>query len=465
LKRGNISISILPYLIVILTYLTLLFGFDFNGLYGQDAHEYLRHGHALRSYFDHGTQLPVFYWPHLYSALGAVCSYTGVPIALCLQLISLSSLLLALFVTQKIIRKLYQTDGSLFLVLGAATQVYFVRSGFLVMSDALCGLFIISAIYFAIKVQQKQRFLDFFWVLLFTTAACLTRYGSVLILSVVTLFSIHWITAQMKWYVRIPLLVVAMGLGSLLLWSNNRAIVQAMAIFSEWNLENFFTFTRFNGGRSETYTVPNVLYIFSNFAHIGYLSIGAFLLIWIRKWNWKQHFIWIALLVYLLFLGGLTTQNQRFLVISHLMVLIVLFPAFLELKRWLQPRKLWGIFLAGTLVFNGLFFYYSFSKLYGMHRLEKDIVAQLQPLDDDKIIYTFYLNNSFQTYDLPNPTEGMWKDTIEIIRDNYVVFNPEKFESSWNETPVIKNWERMKKEFDLEEIQRLPENWVLYRIR
>lgn len=465
MKTRKISISILPYLAVVLTFLVLRFGFDFNGLYGQDAHEYLRHGRALRMYFDDGITPPVFHWPHMYSALGALCSYTGISVALCLQLISLFATLLSLFVAQKIFRLLYQSEGAIFLLLGAATQVYFIRSGYFVMSDALCGLFIITCVYYALKVRQDRRFKDLFWVLIFAAAAALTRYGSVLILSVVVLYTIYWITSRWQWYVRILILVAAIGLGSVIMWSNNMALVKAMAVFSEWNVQNLFTFTRFSGGRSETYTVPNVLYIFSNFAHIGYLSIGTYLLIWIRKWNWRLHFLWVALFAYFLFLGGLSTQNQRFLVVSHLIVLIVLFPAFLALKSWLQQRKLWVLFVIGTLVFNGLFFYYSFSKLYGIHRLEKEIVAQLQPLEDDKIIYTFFLDNSFRTYALPNPTITMWKDSLEIIPNNFVVFNPEKFESSWKGSPVMDNWKRMNEEFELEQIQRLPENWIVYRIK
>ena len=97
--------------------------------------------------------------------------------------------------------------------------------------------------------------------------------------------------------------------------------------------------------------------------------------------------------------------------------------------------------------------------------LEKEVVIELEPLEDDKIIYTFYLNNAFESYELPNQIEGMWQDSLDLIPDNYVVFNPEMFETSWKGSPVMNNWERMNAEFEMEFVQYLPQNWKLYRLK
>ena len=123
------------------------------------------------------------------------------------------------------------------------------------------------------------------------------------------------------------------------------------------------------------------------------------------------------------------------------------------------------IFVVGVLLFNGAFFYYSFSKLYALHRLEKEVAVELASLEEDKIIYTFYLNNAFESYGLPNQIEGMWQDSLLIIPDNYVVFNSEMFKDSWKGSPVMNNWNRMNSEFEMEQIKVLPQNWKLYRIK
>ncbi|MCR9171348.1 MAG: hypothetical protein NXI10_02575 [bacterium] len=458
------TISWIPYGIVIGTFFALFFGFDFNGLYGQDAHEYYRHSRALKDFFDSGTDLPMFHWPHAFSALGALIGYTGIPILLALQLISLIAVLVTIASTRKIIQLFYNSDGTWLLVLGAATQVYFIRSGYLVMSDALCCMLLVLSLFHLVKLSRYHTHISFVLTVLFAIAAVFVRYASLPISFSFILFGVLYWTSIWKSSVRIFVLLGAAITVVVVVLMNNILFDRITAIGAEWSISNFFTMERSNGVRMDVNTVPNFLYIFSNFGHLGYLSFGVFLLPWLKKWNWKERYLWMSIGCYLLFLGGLATQNQRFLLLVHPLVLLLVFPGFQSLLVWLHQRRLKYIFLCGAVLLNGAFFYYSFSKLYGMHAMEKELVTSLEPLKDDKIIYSFYVDLAFGSYDLPNPTENLWDEDITFVRGNYAVFNPVIFSDGWEETPVWKNWRRLKAEHELKEVKELPENWKLYRI-
>lgn len=458
-------VSFLPYAVILSGFFVLTFGFEFNGLFGQDAHEYLRFGKALKTEWTTGTPAGDFHWPKAYPMLGSILSYLGVSVLLSMQMISLFACMGSIFVANKIIRHLYQSDGAIFLLLGAASQVYFLRMGYLVMSDALCAFLIITAIFAYLKLKNKTTF---GWTVLFLTAAIFafyTRYASLPIILALTMHLL-WTTAK-KWNLWIRAIVggVLILLGFVLLYTNNSALSQIADRIAEWSPTNLLHRTHSREGRLETNLVPNAMYIWSNFLHLGYLSIGVLLLPWIKQWNFKERGLWMAILVYLLFIGGLEIQNQRFMVLTHLPILVLLFPAFKALWAWLQSRKLGIVFCGAVLLFNGALFCFSFQKTYKVHRLEKQIVAALQPFDDATPILTFYVDQSFASYDLPNPTQNLWDPYPDFIPGALVVFNPEKFEESWGNGTVMTNWRLLQERHTLVVIKELPENWKIYRIK
>lgn len=134
-----------PWLYLIVPIALLFFGvllIDFNGLYGQDSHTYLSFAKQLKMEWLTGNKTASFFWPKGYSASGAAFSFTGLSVLWSLRIISLLALTGSLFVARSIIRLLWNKDGSLLLLLGAVTQIYFVRAGFLVMSDMLTACLI-----------------------------------------------------------------------------------------------------------------------------------------------------------------------------------------------------------------------------------------------------------------------------------------------------------------------------------
>ena len=459
----NPRISIwLPYATVTLLFLVLWLGFDFNGLYGQDAHEYLRYSKALSAFMETGADPGSFVWPKLFPVLGTVIGYTGIPIGFALQLISLFAMLGALLFAQRSLQLLYNTSGSWFLLLAAATQVYFVRSGMLVMSDALAAFFVMGAVFYYLRLRRDEKLLFFIWILMFAAAGSFTRYAVVPLIAIPLLHS-AWIISK-KWHVllKIGAGLTVMAAGMLILFVNNQALDVTSSIAGEWNPLHLIQRTFLFQSHVESYWVPNGAYIWSNFAHIGFLSFGILLFFWWKQWNFRLKFLWFGILVYLIFIGGIGFQNQRFLVISHLPILLLIFPAFQSLKSELSNRKLWWVFVGGILAFNSAFFYYSFSKMFAMHRFEKKVAKAAHTLDDSKTIYAFYVTPSLGSYDVPNRRVDLWEESIDFEKGGYVIFNPELFEDN---SRVMKNWNRLDESYELEIIDDLPQNWRIYRIQ
>lgn len=455
-------LSWMPYLTVVLLFIVLWIGLDFNGLYGQDAHEYLRYSNALKNGFATGTSAGDFFWPKLFPFLGALVSYTGLTVNMSLQMISLFSILGALYFLQRTLKLLYQTEGTWMVLLGAATQVYFIRSGLFVMSDALATFWLMGVLYFYLKFRNAKELKSFMLLLGFSIAAFFTRYAALPLIAIPLLHACWLLLSRWSLMVRIVVGMVILGVGFTLIVINGLFLELVGRIFASWHFEHLFQRNFMYESYPQSYWVPNGVYIWSNFAHFGFLSCGVLLFFWWRRWNFQLKWIWVGLIAYLIFLGGIGFQNQRFMVISHLWILALIFPAFASLKDWLSQRKLWSVFVVGVLVFNASFFYYSFSKLFAMHVLEKEISTAVLKLDAAPKVYTFYVTPSMGSYAIPNKRVDLWEEDIAFEKGGYIVFNVEQFKST---TRVMKRWERVNREFDLEIIDELPENWKIYRIQ
>ncbi|XOV66538.1 MAG: hypothetical protein ACFHU9_13000 [Fluviicola sp.] len=455
-------LNYLPYLVVTSLFLVLWLGFDFNGLYGQDAHEYLRYSNALKTFLETGANPGDFFWPKLYPIMGTVAGFTGIPVGFALQMTSLFAMLGSIYFAQRSIQFLYQKNSSWFLLLAAATQVYFVRAGLVVMSDALAACFVMGFVYNYLRLRRFRNGKYFVWAFLFAIAAFFTRYAVLPLLAIPLIHGFWLLFRQWGKPLRVILTGLILVLIGVVFFAGLIAIDLSNSIVADWNPLHLFQRTFIFQSHEEIYWVPNGVCIWSNFAHVGYLSCGVFLFFWWRHWNFKLTFLWIGLLVYLVFLGGIGFQNQRFMVISHLLVLILLFPAFQALMLWSKERKIFSVFIVGTLLLNAAFFYYSFSKMFAMHRFEKQVASAIHTLEDDKTLYSFYITASLGSYDIPNNRVDLWEEEIEFKKGGYIVFNPEQFSDN---TRVMKNWRTANRRFELKIIHELPENWNIYLIQ
>ena len=439
---------------------------DFNGLYGQDSHTYLRFAKELKTEWLTGTKAASFFWPKGYSAAGASLSLTGLSELWSLRIVSLVALTASLLLARSIIRFVWNKDGSLFLMLGAATQIYFVRAGFLVMSDMLTACLILAMIYAYLRYLKGLSIRWIVGVFFFATLAFFTRYACVPLLLIPVIHTIIRWLKQQTFFLRVGTLAIAIGVALVFIYWNNNLLMESAYRLGNWSVRHFFALEFVSRDGVTVNTVPNVLYIFGNFLHFGFLSIGVLLMPFYKSLDKNSYRLLFIAGIYLLFLGGIETQNYRFLVVTHLVVLIALFPAFEACLTWMKKRRLSVLLIIGTVLFNCAFGVYSFRKTLAAHLLEKEVVMAVKAEAKHEPIYSFYVDQSFPSYGINNRVHNFFMadyDTFE--KGALVVFNETQFSEQWKNHRVMRNWNRLKANHDLDTLQRLTDNWYIYRIR
>lgn len=440
--------------------------FDFNGLYGQDSHAYLSYSESLVRHWQSGTPKPYFFWPEGFPALGALLSFTGISCLWSLQLISLVSLIGSLLIAKKCIAYCWKKDGTLWLLLAAVTQIYFVRSGFLVMSDMLCAFLVLLTMYSALRYRENKSFRFLIVLVAAASGAFFVRYASAVILIVPLLYVFYLITSQLRYPVRLAGGIIVVAIGVLLALLNNSFLLEMLNRAGNWSLSYVFQRTILSKDGFITNTVPNGMYIFGNFGHLGYLSCGALLLPFYRKLDRNSLFLLFSVGIYLVLLVGLDTQNYRFLVVSHLPVVIALFPAFTAASAYVKRKWMYRTLVAGFFLVNGFVGWYSFRKMYAVHRFEKHVAQELKSIEHGEPIYSFYLDQSFPSYGIHNETHNFFMEEIVSFEHSaLVVFNEQQFATQWKGHQVMRNWERLTNHYQLDTIRKLENNWIIYRIR
>lgn len=437
---------------------------DFNGLYGQDSHAYLAYSKELSKSFSTGVAAPPFFWPKLYPLLGALLHFSGLTHLLALKLISFIALISAVTISYRLCLRLFGTSSILYFIIGGFTQIYFVRTGFLVMSDALAAalcMLVISA-HFAYKEERKTRYL--IYLILGAGAAVFVRYAVVpLVILPVMLTCFKWIKTQVRFVRFVFVLMTIVCAVFVVIW-NNQFLQESIYRLGDWSLKYAFSRTIESRDGIVINSVPNALYVFGNFAHLGYFAIGLLLIPFYRNLTNQSKWILLFCGVYLVLLLGLNTQNYRFLVLTHLPVMVAVFPAFKAFVEWLNKK---AIFVLITWVlFNGMFAVFSFSKTLKVHRIEREVVKEVKKHLQHESIYSFYVDQAFPSYGIENEVHNFFmEDYLQFETGALVVFNNQQFCEQWKGHRVMSNWKRLCESKDLDTLEVLTDNWIIYRIR
>ena len=131
-------------------FLVIYFVFDFNGLYGQDSHEYYRFSNELISCIQTGSSPGPFFWPLGYPGVGAIAGSFFGDALLPLQLLTTASMSLSGYFVFKTLTLRYERIQSFYLVLIIVlSSAYMFRSGFIVMSDMMTVACISAFFYYS----------------------------------------------------------------------------------------------------------------------------------------------------------------------------------------------------------------------------------------------------------------------------------------------------------------------------
>jgi 4-amino-4-deoxy-L-arabinose transferase-like glycosyltransferase len=437
---------------------------DFNGLYGQDSHAYLAYSKELSKSIATGVEAPNFFWPKLFPFLGAILSFLGLSHLHALQLISFVAIIAAVTISYRLCLRLFGTTSILYFIIGGFTQIYFVRSGYLGMSDmlaaALCML--VFSFFFAYKKDQQTPYL--LGLILAALAAVFVRYAVVPLIALPLFITVIYWVKKMNRSLQALIVTGVLVITGIVVFYNNHFIQESIYRLGDWSFRNAFSRTIIAKDGINQYTVPNCLYVFGNFFHLGYFSFGIALLPFYKHLTRESKWLLVFSGIYLFFLLGLNMQNYRFLLLTHLPIWIALFPAFKSFINWSKKGAFLIVLSWGML--NVAFAIFSFSKTFKAHRLEREIVSEVKTHLKNEAIYSFFVDQSFPSYGINNRVYNFFmEDYTQFEKGALVVFNEQQFQEQWKGHRVMKNWNRLCATNDLDTLEVLTDNWIIYRIR
>ena len=225
-------------------WITVVWGFNFNGLYGQDAHEYLRYSRSLTGFIVHGTPPGDYFWPVLYPLL---CSITALvfPSVFSMQLISFLSYIGTVWFLDQLINLIYgKDDKTLFpyLFVVFLMSPFILRASLLSMSDMTAAFFVTSSAYHFLSFNRTKKTQSFIWGVTLAAMAFHCRYVTAVLLILPASLSLTELLKQRNGYGLLGGL-----LGSLFVFTPHLLIRSSAPIdfighewLKEWSLLNYF---------------------------------------------------------------------------------------------------------------------------------------------------------------------------------------------------------------------------------
>ncbi len=464
--------NLLSYLIPTAIFFAVVFIWKFNGLYGQDSHEYLQYSRSLSLFFSGGSPTNNFFWPVNYSLSGAILSFLTISNVLSLQLISLVSFLFAILYLKRTLSLIF-TDTqkkisfyvSVTFILSPIMLVY----SQVVMSDMLCLFFITAGFYHSVKFEIKLQNKDFLLALMFITAAVSTRYVSIVVLIFPAVITIKMFVKNFNIKTLILSLMIAtiILLPEIILKFNYSSDFLSNVWLKNWNPLNFLS-ASFNTPEGYfNYRFPNIIYAFENLFHPAFIFMGIILIPFLRKSDFEIKIIKqtiIIIVLYVIFIASIPFQNLRFLIPTFPFVIILMYKPFLRLNSYIKHppiKKLLTISVAVTQLF---FYGYMFNTIYYQNKLEREISDYLKGFPG-RIIYTFSIDPALRSYNVKNRIINLWSEIVTDYRDSSILlFNKEKFAEQWKGKNPMINWNYFEKNYSSNKLKQFEGGWTLYEI-
>lgn len=454
-----------PVLIWIITY----FGFSFDGLYGQDAYEYLRYTEALKLFLETGKSPGDYFWGVYYPIFGSILSFIIPNAGMALQLISVISLVVTSIYIDKIIQLIYaeKTLKNIPFLFFTLSPIILIHS-LLVMSDLLTCCFITIAVYCFLQFLETSKNKAFLFGIGFGVLAVFTRYASALIL-LPFCFSVFIHILKNKKYTLLLFSIIITALIAaphILIRSQNSLEFLSHQWLQHWDITNLFrsNFTTVDGEMHNKYI--NLIYIFFSLIHPIFIVFGIVLLFYFIK---NKHFslhryqrlFLVSILIYALFLGGIPFQNKRFLLLSFPLIIVWIFPLLQKLFVAIKPEKPTYIAIFLIQILLGIYFGKPF---YERNLLEKNITQEMK-LYQGKTLYAFDIDIALKRRKLDFNYISLWKKKHSDFEENaLILINEKQLEKQWKGKNPLLNWKQIKNNYRLEELKHFSGDFNLYRI-
>jgi len=477
------ALSILPRLLPGLYFLSLVllcYLLNFNGLYGQDAHEYLRQSVAI---FDRWRGQPI---PAV--GIGDTEFAGGFPLAaallhsiigdsvLALQMVSWLAAVFGLWTFERILALLAPGARAesrwAFAGSGLVFAPMFFRAGLTSMSDGLGLVFALATFFFGLRAFENSRIKDLIWAAVFGALALSTRYALAALLLPLAIALTYSLWTQKKWMA----LALAVAVSSLALlphfWLKTGGAENPLAhsMLRHWSVGNFFQRTFNNENGLSHYPLPNFLFLCFPLAHPAFCLGLPGLFFLFKKTDLvlpAKKILLISIVTYLILLGGIPHQNLRHLLPAYVLLLLLLFPAWdrFYCYGFLFFRRLTTWLLVGALSLQILCCAKYLAPSLARNKLEATVAGQLKMvLPPNAIVYAFDLDVAMRRYLPEVQFRNLWERRYpDFPSGSFVLFN-EALRSQWQGQNPILNWDFLETNYTLEQKATLPEGWNLWEI-
>lgn len=451
------------YFVILLVFVRAV---GFNGLYGQDAHEYYRYSKALLNWLNTGQHPGDYFWPVWYPLMGALVAYvTHLPVALSLQLVSIVSLCIIVWVVLRWVQP-YSLQVMAAVFIGVALCPILLRSGLVVMADVLSIAGVMLAMYCFKLFTEKPLPRYVYGFAISGALAIMTRYASVVILFPPALVLAYGIVLNRQWLSIVAgLLLVAIVCTPHLLIRYNMPLAFVKHDWVKvWSVASYFNRYFVTPDGTQYYKLPNLLFCTAGLLHPGMGVLLAPALLFVRRRDLASlvsGVVVAAIVLYLLFLAGIPFQNKRYLLPVIPLLFVLLAPA---LQRAWQFVRYKVPVLALLAVLGLLLFAWQFKELYQRYRLEQQLTTLVKQ-QPQTVLYTFDIDVAIASYDTAKQMRNMFQQRYDTFETGaLVLFNPDKFAVQWQGRNPMLNWQHLKNNYVLAPVATTPEGWQLLYI-
>lgn len=469
----------LPYGYILVVFFIARVVVEFDGLYGQDSYEYLRYSKLVHQFLIGGEHPGNYFWAIGFPLLIGILSTIGIPVLTVIQLVNLISLLGIVFFTKKIIEEIFGEDDNLptYLLLTLSSP-YLVRASLVAMTDIFTTFCLTAAFLLGLKYNKSNSTIFLIGFSCFACYAVFTRYVSGLPLLLLGLLVILTYIKGRQWY-QIFIIIVPIFLIVIHLYfkqSETSFFSNQWLALAKWNVNHMFSSEFYTDSDHQLYVVPNLLYAFSSFAHVGFLVTGLVLApIFIK--NFKKilernyvALIALSIVLYGLFLAGIPLQNKRFLLITFPLIVVLFYPSHVFLTGRLSEirifkNKMLNSLILIILMINMVITLYVMQMPVKRNRLESKISIAIKPYQG-RTLYGFDIDVALKGRGMIFDYKNLWEsEYVQFEVGSLVIFNEQANTKQWHGKSPMNNWNKLKNSYKLIPLQSFGDGWNLYEIR
>lgn len=464
------------WFIPVAVFLLLGVGLGYNGLYGQDAHEYYRYTKSIKNWMLGGDHPGAFFWPVVYPLFSSLSEmlFGFVREGIGNQVFTLISFIGFIYAMRSLFVRIYGEVNSVmvYLITYGILAAYIVRSAYSVMADMTAICFIAFAFRsYVLYSKEEKHYRHFLHLTFFASLAFFTRYQSALVLFIPCLDAlIKTIRKKNLGYMVFAMLIaVFMSMPHWILQFGKSDAVIGHYGLQNWHVLHFFKNTFYGQDGTLTFTFPNLLFSLSSFTWPGLLPLGLVLLFF-KKWRKLSKIDWIIMLSFLLnalFLAGVPFQNTRHFLLIYPLILFFFYEPFTLFLNFVDEK----LRISRLVLLTTLFLVQVALCVRALvpnvrnQRNQREIATYIKKNFPSKQIYTFSMEMALQSYGCKNEVENVYSNVYEEFEEGALFLVNESFYSSVfkDKNPMI-NWETASRNYKLMKLEGFSSGWNLYLI-